>query len=335
MDIVGTINPWGCNDFIGTIRNVIDLGIKTFRVNLKTYYEEDHFEYLLKIIREMLLINNELSFIFDIGFPRDTSRTIINNENGYIKVEGNNLYLSNESSFFSNDTVFINEEVELKVGDIIFYGDGQYYFIITEHHSDGRWKAKTNISDITIWGNTAVHFHNEVHEKPYNMNLICMFFEEIKSQIDYKVALSFVESQNDIENFFRLCGNQEIICKIESQKAIDNLDEIVENCNYIMLGRGDLFFNARIEDFLKNQITVIKKCIEKNKTVIVSTGILTSMKDDILPDRADLIDFLMLNELGVQCINLSSHLIQSTNIKPIVELINGLYDTKRLDVIKA
>lgn len=332
MNIVGTINPWGCDDFIGTIRNVIDLGIKTYRVNLKTYYKKEHFDYLLEVMREMLLIDDELSFIFDIGFPRDTSRTVINNNKGYIKVKGNDIYLSNGFSFFSDETVFINKEVKIRSGDIIFYGDGQYYFTVTELCSDGRWRAETNIPDITIWGNTALHFNKEIQENPYNMDLISVFFEEIRSKIDYKVALSFVESKSDLESFSKLCGDLDVICKIESQKAIDNLDEILEVCDHIMLGRGDLFFNTKIEDFLKNQMTVIKKCIEKNKTIIVSTGILTSMKDDILPARADLIDILMLNELGVQCINLSSHLIQSANIKKIVELVDGLFDAKRLYV---
>lgn len=93
---------------------------------------------------------------------------------------------------------------------------------------------------------------------------------------------------------------------------------------HIMLGRGDLLFNTKLESFLHNQVTVIKKCNENNKDIIVSTGILTSMKNELLPARAELIDLILLNELGVHSINLSSHILQSENIDKVVELINSL-----------
>lgn len=164
----------------------------------------------------------------------------------------------------------------------------------------------------------------EAYEMPHNMELIRAFLIKIESSINYKVALSFVETKEDIEDFVELCGNQKIISKIESQKAIDNLDEIMKYSEHIMLGRGDLLFNTKLESFLHNQVTVIKKCNENNKDIIVSTGILTSMKNELLPARAELIDLILLNELGVHSINLSSHILQSENIDKVVELINSL-----------
>lgn len=169
-----------------------------------------------------------------------------------------------------------------------------------------------------------MHFEKEAYEMPHNMELIRAFLIKIESSINYKVALSFVETKEDIEDFVELCGNQKIISKIESQKAIDNLDEIMKYSEHIMLGRGDLLFNTKLESFLHNQVTVIKKCNENNKDIIVSTGILTSMKNELLPARAELIDLILLNELGVHSINLSSHILQSENIDKVVELINSL-----------
>lgn len=48
------------------------------------------------------------------------------------------------------------------------------------------------------------------------------------------------------------------------------------------------------------------------------------MKNELLPARAELIDLILLNELGVHSINLSSHILQSENIDKVVELINSL-----------
>ena len=50
MDIIGTINPWGCDNFNELINKIINKGVRYFRVNLKTYYKKEHFEYLTKII---------------------------------------------------------------------------------------------------------------------------------------------------------------------------------------------------------------------------------------------------------------------------------------------
>jgi len=324
MNIMGTINPWGCENFSDVIKKVIAKGIKCFRVNLKTYYEKEHFNYLLNIINEMILIDNDISFVFDIGFPRDTTRTIVNNDKGYIKVNGNDIYISNKSPYYSKDTIFINANLDVKIGDIIYYGDGQSYLTVIGCCAEGLWEAKTSTCDMVIWGNTAMHFEKEAYEMPHNMELIRAFLIKIESSINYKVALSFVETKEDIEDFVELCGNQKIISKIESQKAIDNLDEIMKYSEHIMLGRGDLLFNTKLESFLHNQVTVIKKCNENNKDIIVSTGILTSMKNELLPARAELIDLILLNELGVHSINLSSHILQSENIDKVVELINSL-----------
>ena len=324
MNIIGTINPWGCNKFIDVIKHVINIGITCFRVNLKTYYEKEHFDYLIEVIKKMILVDNTISFIFDIGFPRDTARTVINNNNGFIEINEKDLFISNGVPSYSQNTIYINKSVNLQCGDIIYYGDGQYNFTISECCSPGLWKAIPNIRDIVIWGNTALHFPREIYEEPQNMELISAFFSDIKSLINYKIALSFVEGKEDILKFIESYGETNIICKIESFKGIENIDEILELCDCIMLGRGDLLFNSEFNKFLYSQEVVVKKCIENNKQIIVSTGILTSMKNNLLPARTELIDILLLKQLGVTNINLSSHLLQSSNIDRVVELIDSL-----------
>lgn len=324
MNIIGTINPWGCKNFNNTIRGVINKGINCFRVNLKTYYLKEHFDYLVEVIEQIQMIDNAVSFIFDIGYPRDTTRTIIMNDKGYIKPIENKIYISNNVPFYSENIVFINTNLNVESGDIIYYGDGQLYFTVTRCCGKGLWEICVNTAETVIWGNTALHFRSEVCDKPQNLDLVIDFLSKIQFKLDYRVALSFVEGKADIESFFKLCGAQNIISKIESQKAIDNIEEIMDCCDYIMLGRGDLLFNTKIENFFDNEIAVIRKCNERRKKIIVSTGILVSMQDEILPSRAELIDFLLLIKLEVDSINLSSHIIQSENIDNVINLINKL-----------
>lgn len=323
MDIIGTINPWGCDNFNELINKIINKGVRYFRVNLKTYYKKEHFEYLTKIIYEMMSIEKDILFIFDIGYPKDTSRTIINNDKGYIEIKENDIYISNNSPNYSDNTIFIDPEIYLEINDVIYYGDGQYYLTIIDEYGDGIWKARVSNTNIKIWGNTALHFKNESRYTPYNIYLILNFLNSLNSKIKYKVALSFVESKKDVDSFINLSGIRNIICKIESQAGVDNIEEIIPAADSIMLGRGDLLFNSKVECFLHNEVQVIKKCKENRKAIIVSTGILSSMEQNMLPTRAELIDFILLKELGVDIINLSGHIIKSRNIDWVMELINN------------
>lgn len=108
------------------------------------------------------------------------------------------------------------------------------------------------------------------------------------------VALSFVRTANDIQTLRNLLkkhkSQAQIIAKIETQEAIDNIDAIIATTDAVMVARGDLAIEVGPERVPSLQKSIIKKCNEVGKPVIVATQMLESMITTAVPTRAEVSD---------------------------------------------
>ena len=115
----------------------------------------------------------------------------------------------------------------------------------------------------------------------------------IDRQLDF-IAHSFVRSKQDILAIQQLLDERQspikIIAKIENQEGVDHIDEILEVAYGIMIARGDLGIELPVEQIPGLQRTLIRKCEEMKKPVIVATQMLHSMIDHPRPTRAEVSD---------------------------------------------
>ena len=81
-----------------------------------------------------------------------------------------------------------------------------------------------------------------------------------------------------------------IISKIENQEGVDNIDEIIDASYGIMIARGDLGIEVPLEQIPGIQRTIMHKCEQKKKPVIVATQMLHTMIDNPRPTRAEVTD---------------------------------------------
>jgi pyruvate kinase len=111
--------------------------------------------------------------------------------------------------------------------------------------------------------------------------------------IDF-IALSFVRNAVDLKNLREEMNKigliAKIVAKIETSKAIQNIDEIIENTDAIMIARGDLGVELPLEQVPYFQKEIIKKCIQKGVPVITATQMLESMTQNFIPTRAEVSD---------------------------------------------
>ena len=103
-----------------------------------------------------------------------------------------------------------------------------------------------------------------------------------KLNVDF-LALSYVSSQEDVlavnDILIRLKNDHiGIISKIETEEALDNLDEIIRVSDGIMIARGDLGVSVPLERIPGIQKKIINKCHEAGIVSIVSTELLSSME---------------------------------------------------------
>jgi len=123
------------------------------------------------------------------------------------------------------------------------------------------------------------------------------------------VAASFVKSAKDIKKIRKVLKNEkssmQIIAKIEHIKAVKNLDEILEASDAVMIARGDLGVEVPASDVPLLQKTIIRKCLEQEKPVIVATQMLMSMTEHPRATRAEVSDVANAVEDGADAVMLS------------------------------
>jgi pyruvate kinase len=118
----------------------------------------------------------------------------------------------------------------------------------------------------------------------------------LKQGVDF-VALSFVGQARDIlqlKSFIDQHNSQklppQIIAKIETRSALENLDEIIEAADGVMVARGDLGLEIDVAKVPLVQRKIILKCLDVSKPVIVATQMLDSMIHHPRPTRAEVSD---------------------------------------------
>jgi len=112
---------------------------------------------------------------------------------------------------------------------------------------------------------------------------------------DY-VALSFVQSADDIENLRQILltngSTAQIIAKVETKAAIEDgvLEEIVKASDGVMVARGDLAVEAGAEIVPIIQRKIISLCRKYGRLSIVATQMMASMVNAPEPTRAEVSD---------------------------------------------
>ena len=116
----------------------------------------------------------------------------------------------------------------------------------------------------------------------------------IQNDVDF-VACSFVSCRQDmidLKSFLEENGGSDIdlIAKIENQAGVDNIEDICQECDGIMIGRGDMGVEIPFEKLPAIQKKLITKCRLLGKRVITATEMLESMIHNPRPTRAETSD---------------------------------------------
>ncbi len=115
----------------------------------------------------------------------------------------------------------------------------------------------------------------------------------IERDVDF-VAISFVRKADDIIQLKKILNKSEskaqVVAKIETPEAIENIDEIISATDVIMIARGDLAVEVPAQEVPHLQKMMIKKCQIKGKPVIVATQMMESMIKNPVPTRAEVAD---------------------------------------------
>jgi len=119
----------------------------------------------------------------------------------------------------------------------------------------------------------------------------------LEQGVDY-VALSFVRTVADLQRVRAFIDAKlppdapevRIIAKIETLAAIGHIDALLQNCDGIMVARGDLGLQLGVEEVPLVQKQLVAAARRHGKPVIVATQMLESMITNPQPTRAEATD---------------------------------------------
>ena len=105
------------------------------------------------------------------------------------------------------------------------------------------------------------------------------------------IGLSFVRKAEDVielKNIIKEANSRtRVIAKIEKPEAVKNIDAIIAVSDGIMVARGDLGVEMAMEKVPVIQKSIVKKCNQAAKPVIIATQMMESMITSYRPTRAE------------------------------------------------
>lgn len=108
------------------------------------------------------------------------------------------------------------------------------------------------------------------------------------------IAHSFTRTRADVRalhNFFETRRHKpRIVAKIENQRGINNLEQILQVADGILIARGDLGVEIGIEKIPAVQEKILRLCRAHQKPCIVVTHLLQSMLENPSPTRSEISD---------------------------------------------
>lgn len=290
--IICTIGPASSDEKI--FRKMCEAGLNVARLNFSHGSHEEHLKKIemIKKVREEL--DAPIAIMLDTKGPEYRIKTF---ENEKVTVHDGDEFtfttrdiVGNESVVGVNYSGLVND---LSVGDRVLVNNGLVIFEVKKI-------TDTDVICTTVTGGElsdrkSMSFPNKVLNQKYlsEQDKEDILFG-IKHGVDF-IAASFVSRRQDLidlKSFLLEHGGADIdvIAKIENRTGIDNIESICEECEGIMIGRGDLGVEVPFTELPAIQKYLITKCRLLGKRVITATEMLESMIHNPRPTRAEISD---------------------------------------------
>ena len=283
--ILTVSNLWNFSDFDELIKN----GVFDFRVN-GIHLKNETLELLNSV-----LLDRRINVFYDL--PGVKNRIWTSSRQREVVKAGSIMSIcksnyDNKSFYITGNTFWDN----CKKGDIYHIRRVNRKPVELEILEVSDDKVTVNVRTDGIIGN-GYHIYNP--EKYYSNETLSIDDKMQMKKIDLLnpqvIAVSFADIPKIIEEARDYFGkDKKYYAKIESPKAIENIDELIDISDGIIIGRDDMSAYYS-EDEIDNVIKMtLKKCDEKNKRMIGASNYLQNVYDTGHYNEKDVYDFNVL-----------------------------------------
>jgi pyruvate kinase len=291
--IVATIGPATLKP--GVLRQLIQAGATTLRLNFSHGTHEDH-QRSIRLIRQTAFeLNQPVGILQDLQGPKIRL--------GKYKCQSITLQ-TGDSYILTSREVECNQEIgyisyeyladELPEGSRILLDDGKVEMRVEKIDRQNRDLHCRVIVGGVLSSNKGVNFpgvYLSVKALTDKDKTDLMF--GLDQGVDW-IALSFVRNPQDILEIKDLIASTgksvPVIAKIEKHEAIEEMEAILSLCNGVMVARGDLGVELPAEDVPILQKRLIATANQLGIPIITATQMLDSMANNPRPTRAEVSD---------------------------------------------
>ena len=291
--IVCTIGPASEN----RLEELIDAGMNVVRINFSHGSYEEQREKTERFLELRERLGKPVALLLDMQGPEVRTGMLVTGKNEKVElVDGQEFVLVNEDIIGDNTRVSVTYKdlyKDVTPGTKILIDDGSIELTVQEI-------IDKDIKCIVSHGNK-LGSRKTINVPGVALKLPALKEKDIQDLkdgarvgFDY-VAGSFVRNADDVRQIRQVLDENggkdvKIICKIENQEGVDNIDEILDLADGIMVARGDMAVEVPFEDVPVVQKHFIKTCNRNYKPVITATQMLESMTQNPLPTRAEVSD---------------------------------------------
>lgn len=305
--IICTIGP--ASNSVKTLKEMCHVGMNVARLNFSHGTHDEHQIVIdnIKKVREELDL--PIAIMLDTKGPEYRIGTF---KDGKVTVNDGEMF-----TFTTDDIEGDNKKVsvsykglrdEINIKDRILVNNGLVIFEVEALHGNDIMCRVIVGGELS--NRKSMSFPNKILKQKYlsEQDKEDLLFG-IKNDVDF-IAASFVSCKQDLvdlKTFLKENGgeNIDIIAKIENRAGIDNIEEICEECDGVMVARGDLGVEIPIAELPSIQKYIITKCRLLGKRVITATEMLESMITNPRPTRAEISDVANAVYDGTSAIMLS------------------------------
>ncbi|NPV72598.1 MAG: pyruvate kinase [Pelotomaculum sp.] len=289
--IVCTIGP--ASDDVEVIKKLLRAGMNVARLNFSHGTHEEHGRRIASIRRAAGEVGKNVAIMLDTKGPQ--IRLGYFKEEPVILSQGDMVSLTTQDVKGDKERIPVNYPGlpgDVRPGDTVLVADGLIALkVLSTNETEIRCRVE-NGGELTSQKGV------NVPGVPVNLPAVTdKDVEDIRFGIEQRVdfiAASFIRKKADVLAIRQLLeeagADIDIISKIESREAVDNLDDIIKVSDGIMVARGDLGVEIPAEEVPLVQKIIIEKCNRAGKPVVTATQMLESMIHNPRPTRAEASD---------------------------------------------
>jgi pyruvate kinase len=305
--IVATLGP--STDADGILRKLFEAGVDVFRLNASHGTHEDHGRRIQAVRTLAAELGCHAGILLDLQGPKIRLGTFRNG--AAVLREGATFTITTQPVEGTPEiacTGYAQFATDVRPGDPVLLADGAIELRVVS--SDGTAVRCEVIRGGEVSDRKGINLPGVSISTPsLSKKDVADAHFGVEQGVDF-FALSFVRQGRDVLRLRHLLeevdARQPIVAKIEKPEGWQNLDAILEECEGVMVARGDLGVEMAIERVPAIQKAIIEKARKCGRFVITATQMLESMINNAMPTRAEVSDVANAIYDGTSAVMLSA-----------------------------